>query len=327
MISPEDFVHLPYSPDLTAAGIIHACRVLPRLPSQEGNGLYDTMRRTVAATAAQLALRHYLTGQGITFSVRLAAPFSDPDRYYIEVGRRVCELKSFLISRRAQIEALAADPGLALRAPALVPVDRYVMEQLRGDDLYLFAFVSALISAGRVGTRGGAPVCTTKYWMHCMPQGWIRPRSWVLLSPLVLKAESPETLSLELVGEDGLRNTLELTIDLPPGKRLEVDAPFHSLSHIHAWAMPAGRVGIHSTPRKAIHLINPTEWRNIWLEGKDICLLGWITREQFRVQATLIPEGRRVYQFDRTKTKNLALDVARLKPIDRLLDRAREGGI
>jgi len=327
MISSSDFVHLPYTPDLTEAGIVYARRVFPRLHSPNDRGLYDTVRRTVAATALQLAFRRYLTAQGIAFAVRSAVPFADPDRYYVEIGGRICELKSFLISQQPQIDGLVADPGLALRAPALVPVDRHVTEALRADDVYLFAFVSGVIAGGRFGTRNAALPGSTEFWMHGMPQAWIRPRTWAPLCPLVLKSESPDTLRLELAGEDGSRNALELAVELPPGQRVQVDAPFHSLSHVHVPAMPAGRIGIHSTSRRETHVISPSEWQNAWLQGKDICLLGWLTREQFRMRATLIPEGRRVFQFSRTRTKNLAVDVASLKPVDQLLERVRDGRI
>ena len=46
--------------------------------------------------------------------------------------------------------------------------------------------------------------------------------------------------------------------------------------------------------------------------------LGWMTRQEFRTRAKLIPQGRRVFQFDRTKTRNLAVPVSDLKPIAEL---------
>ena len=47
-------------------------------------------------------------------------------------------------------------------------------------------------------------------------------------------------------------------------------------------------------------------------------LLGWITRGEFRTRSKLIAQGRRVFQFDRTKTRNLAVSVSNLKPIAEL---------
>ena len=327
MISSSDFVHLPYTPDLTEAGIIYVRRVLPNLRSPAGRALYDTVRRAVAATAVHLALRRYLAAQGVSYSVRAPVPFSDPDRYDLDLGGRRCEIKSFLISRQRDIDALAADPDVALRAPALVPADRHAAEEVRGDDLYLFALVSGLIGGRRSGTQIPSLPGDTAFWMHAMPPAWMRPQTWAPLSPLAVKSDARATMSLELSGQDGAGTELDLVVELAPAQRVEVDAPFHALSHLHAHGRPDGRVGMHAPSRGKTHLIGPDDWHDVWMDGKDICLLGWITREQFRMRARLIPEGRRVYQFSQTKTKNLAVDVASLKPVGGLLDRLREGTV
>ena len=47
-------------------------------------------------------------------------------------------------------------------------------------------------------------------------------------------------------------------------------------------------------------------------------LLGWITRGSSGPRSKLIAPGRRVFQFDRTKTRNLAVSVSDLKPIAEL---------
>ncbi|MFH1185213.1 MAG: hypothetical protein V1755_09285 [Chloroflexota bacterium] len=327
MISARDFVHLPYTPDLTEAGIHYARRVLPRLHSPAGRGLYDTVRRAVAATALQLAFRRHLSAEGISYAVQAAVPFSDPDRYDLDLAGRRCELKSFLISRPLEIDALAADPGLALRAPALVPADRHAAEEVLGDGLYLFALVSGLVAGGRAGTRTATLPGGRTFWIHGMPPSWMRPQTWAPLGPLALKSDSSGTVSLELSGQDGSGTQLDLVVGLPPAQRVEVDASFHALSHLHAHARPDGRIGIHSPSRGETHLIGPGDWQDAWLDGKDICLLGWITLEQFRMRARLIPEGRRVFQFSKTKTRNLAVDVASLKPVHQLLERVRDGTV
>lgn len=327
MISATDFVHLPYTPDLTEAGILYARRVLPRLRSPSGRGFYDTVGRAVAATALQLAFRRYLSEQGIAFGVQASVPFLDSDRFDVEFSGRTCELTSFLISRQREIDALAADPGLALRAPALVPADRHAAEEVRGDGLYLFALVSGLVAGGRAGARTATWPGGRTFWMHIMSPAWMRPQTWAPLGPLALKADSSDTVSLELSGQDGSGTHLDLVVELPPSQRVEVNAPFHTLSHLHANARPDGRVGIHAPSRGQTYLIGPGDWHDAWLHGKDICLLGWITLEQFRMRARLIPEGRRVFQFSKTKTKNLAVDVSSLKPVRQLLERVRDGTV
>ena len=77
--------------------------------------------------------------------------------------------------------------------------------------------------------------------------------------------------------------------------------------------MSAGRRGVET------HLIRPADWGDLWIHGKDILLLGWMRHDEFRLRAEVIPVGSRVFQFSRTRTKNLAVPVADLKPMERLL--------
>ena len=58
----------------------------------------------------------------------------------------------------------------------------------------------------------------------------------------------------------------------------------------------------------------------------DIYLGGWITRAQFRQRARIVREGSRVFQYDRTRVKNLAVSISDLRPLSDLLERVREWG-
>jgi len=56
----------------------------------------------------------------------------------------------------------------------------------------------------------------------------------------------------------------------------------------------------------------------------NIFLAGWIAREEFRRRAVLIREGSRVFQYDTTRTKNLAVPVRDLHPLGALLEKVKE---
>ena len=56
----------------------------------------------------------------------------------------------------------------------------------------------------------------------------------------------------------------------------------------------------------------------------DVTLAGWLTRGEFNRRAEPMPEGTRVFQYEKTRTKNLALPIKELKPITELLERVRE---
>jgi len=58
--------------------------------------------------------------------------------------------------------------------------------------------------------------------------------------------------------------------------------------------------------------------------GMDILLAGWLTRAEFNQRAKPLREGSRVFQYDRTRTKNLSVTVRDLKPVSELLERVKE---
>ena len=113
-------------------------------------------------------------------------------------------------------------------------------------------------------------------------------------------------------------------VELPPNTRVQIDDGFFSVAYIHSKALPDARIGIHMPALKETHLIGAVEWGNIWVYGMDILLAGWLTRGKFNQMAKPIPEGSRVFQYDRTRTKNLGVPVRDLLPTSDLIERVKE---
>ena len=111
---------------------------------------------------------------------------------------------------------------------------------------------------------------------------------------------------------------------MPTHERVEAKTKFFALAAVHVQSPPDGRIAIHSPARRGAYVIHPLEWGNIWVYGMDIFLTGWITREEFRRKAELIREGARVYQFEQTRTKNLAVPIRELHPLEELFERVKE---
>ena len=88
--------------------------------------------------------------------------------------------------------------------------------------------------------------------------------------------------------------------------------------------MPNARIGIHSPSRRETYIISPLDWGNIWVYGMDILLAGFLTREEFNRRASFLREGARVFQYNRTRTKSLAVSVSDLKPLSELFERVKE---
>ena len=320
----DDLVRISYTPDLTDGGITYACRSLPHTYNHMDGSSFDRLRRTAANIAVELAFRRYLTQQNIPFDVKGAEPFSNPDRFDVLLGGHRCDLKSFLISHRTQISALRADLNPVLKAPALVPLDQYSADGQSENDIYLFAFLTGLIAASPDDVKKAIRAAQPVYLIHTMPKTWIRPQTWIPLGPLVLKSDSNETLSLVIGGQDAGREFLTRTLDLPPHTRREVDGDFYSLVFVHVTSRPDARLGVFSPSRKETYLIESGQWSNIWIYGLDIYLTGWMSRAEFRQRASLVQEGSRVFQYDRTRVKNLAVSISDLKPLSDLLERVRK---
>ena len=70
MVSSSDFIHLPYTRDLTEGGIAYAFRSLPYTYNRMGGSPYNGLRRIVAGVAVELAFRRYLSEQNIPFDVK-----------------------------------------------------------------------------------------------------------------------------------------------------------------------------------------------------------------------------------------------------------------
>ncbi len=323
MLSPSAFIRLSFSPDLIAGGIAYAIRSLPYTYNRMGGSPYERLRRIVAGVAVELAFRRYLTQQGIPYDVQGATPFTLPDRYDLSLGGHRCDVKSFLITRRTQIRRIRQDPGRLLDAPALVPADQDAAEGRRDDDLYLFAFLTALKAASRQDIQRAQAAGQPIYLIHALPRSWATPYPWIPLGRLALKSECERPLVVEIGGQIEDRSFATEKVLLPPRRRVEAETPFFSIACLHLDRLPQGRVGLHSPTRGQTYLVAPYEWGNIWLYGLDIFLTGWMLRGEFRLRARSIPVGARVFQYSQTRVKNLAVDVRHLRPLPDLLERVK----
>ena len=324
MLTTADFLHLPYTRDLTEAGIAYALRSLPYAYNRMGGSPYDKLRRIVAGVAVELAFRRYLSEQNIPFDVKGATPFTDPDRYDVSLGGRRCDIKSFLISYREQISEMKRNPQVILKAPALVPSDQNAAAGHSDNDIYLFAFLSGLVAASQEDLKKAIGAGQPHFLVHVMPDSWARPSAWTPLGALVLKSEAEEGITLELGGQDEGRAMRPIEVEVPPRRRVEIQNGFFSLAYIHTKTPLNARVGIRWANRNETHLIGALEWGNIWIYGMDMLLAGFLSREEFNRKAKPLPEGTRVFQYERTRTKNLAAPVSELKPLTELFERVKE---
>jgi hypothetical protein len=239
-------IRLPYTPDLTEGGIAYALRTLSNSFERNGRKPYDRLRRVVAEAAVELAFRRYLSQQEIPYEVVGASPFTDPDKHNVSLGGHRCDIKSFLISHRAQIVQMRTDPSVILNAPALVPSDHHSMDGYTDHDLNIFAFLSGLIAASQNDLKKVIETNRPHYLMHVMPEEWRKPFNWNPLGALILKSESDADMLVEVSGQDEARGFSTRVVHLPAQKRVTFENPFYSVTSIRIKNTPTARLGIHS---------------------------------------------------------------------------------
>lgn len=323
LMRTADLLRLPFPRDLIEGGIAYAVRSLPHTYNRMGGSPYDRLRRIVAGVAVELAFRHHLTQNDIPFDVKGATPFTDPDRYDVSLGGRRCDVKSFLLTHRDQISRVRRDPGLLLDAPALVPSDQDAADGHYDDDIYIFAFATGLNAASprdlERARQAGQPI----HLIHALPKTWANPQAWTPLEKLALKSEADAEMTVEIGGQIESREYISEKITLKPRVRAEASTAFFSVASLHVENPPLGRIALHSPARREAHVIQPVDWGNIWVYGMDIFLAGWVSRGEFRRRAYSILPGARVFQYNETRVKNLAVNVRDLHPLGALLEKVK----
>lgn len=324
MISASDIIKLPYTPDLTEGGIAYATRSLPHTYDRMGGSLYSRLRRIVGGVAVELAFRRYLGEQGVPFEVKGATPFTEPDRYDVSLGGHRCDIKTYVTSKRNQITAMRRNPGLALRAPALIPEDQFSAANHTEQDLYLFAFLLGLTTNSPEDIQKAVEAGQRIYLIHPLHADWARPQVWSPLGRLALKSECSAPLTVEIGGQDAERNFVTETLALEPLTRAFAVNQFYSLAYVHPESIPSARVGLHAANKGEIYLVQPHEWGNIWIYGLEIWLTGYMAHEEFRRKASAIFAGSRVFQYSKTQTKNMSVPVTDLRSLADLFERVKE---
>jgi hypothetical protein len=323
MITSSDLISLPYTPDLSEGGIAYACHWLAGAYERMGDSPAERLRSRSGGAAVELAFRRYLTTQAVPFEVREGTPFSQPEHYTLALGGHRCDIISYLITRPGQLAQLRQDPASLLQAPALIPLEQFAAEGHKPDDLYVFAFLTGKVTASQEDVKIAIAAAQTIHLIHPLPEAWRRPAGWRRLERLALKSDCATNVPVEIGGLNAQREFTVAVYELPPRTRLEVAQEFYSLTYMHAGRLPGARLGLHSPVRGEAYIIQPYEWGDIWIEGKQILLAGWITHEEFRSKAAVLNTGMPTFQFAHTRIKNLLVRAEALNPLGSLMEKVR----
>jgi hypothetical protein len=323
MISEADFIQIDYTPDMTLAGIKYACQSLPYTYDRMGGNQVKRLRRIIAGKGVELAFKRHLNQHQIPHDMLGSTPFTDPDHYDIAIGGRCCDIKSFLLTQKERIRQIRENPQQILEAEALVPVDQINSQHFSPEDIYIFAFLMALLTPNQKTIAEAITANQPIYLIYALPKTWSKPAQWGSLGQLAVKSNASVPIKLELGGQNQQRQFQTKQIMLQPKKRKVIRVDFSTLNYLYTPNLPDGTIGIHSSGLDETVLVDPISWGNIWVYGMEIIFAGYMTRAEFRQKATRISAGSRVFQYLRTRTENFSIPIQQLHPLDELFSQAK----
>lgn len=328
MFTQSDLIHLPFTPDLTQAGIAYYCRSLSRLHSRSSSSKRHLVHNSIADKAVELALRRYMVSQEIPHGNLCATPFSDPDQHDILLGGHRYQIKSIHIFERNVIRNLRKDPGCLLRWPAVISVDELWDEFFDESIIYIFTISTALVTANRTDLERAQSCGQPLYWMHIPSKEWHSSHKHTSFCKISLKSEATKPIHIELGGYNSNLKFHSEHISLPPLCRVEIQTDFCSLSYLHAEPIPNGRIGLHSPNVAAPYIISPHRWDNIWVYGMSIILAGYILRRE--IKRSTIYSSNLPTPLSKTSNRHTSIDsrtmlypMAKLSPITDLFKRTK----
>jgi hypothetical protein len=321
MLEATDFISIPYSADLSQAGIRRACQrfVLEAPPGDEDP--LESLFQIEYQTALELAFQHCLQENNVPFERRASAPFSAPGDTDLILGGRRMVLRNFPISGKNQIRRLLHEPDFFLNSWARLPQAHGEVDPRHADDVYVFAFIAALIALqGREfkrALRAQQPVFT----VNLLPDAWARRSNDRPLDSLVLKADCEQEVGLELGGLDDRGQLYTEWIRLPARQRVTTQSKFLSLAYLHAKELPGSRLGVYSPALDQLHIAGPEGWFNLYVYGMRIVLTGFIPRHEFQRKAYLVTQAEADGEME--AEPYLKLPIVQLYPLQALFEQAR----
>jgi len=323
MITTEDFISYPFTPDLTQAGIAFAHQSISLTNYREESSPTYQIHRIVASVAVELAFRRYLSAKNVPHNNLGTMPFSNANRNDIGIGGRRCDIRSFLIIDKKRIQAINKDRAKLLQAEALVPVDEMKSSQLYDGDIYIFAFLTALVTPNQNAIQKARKADQPIHLIHALPNTWARPRHWGSLGKITLKSIATDAITIQLEGHGQNQKQQHEQKLMLPQQRVTIQQNFYTLHCLNTADIPDNTIGIHSATLNNTYLIEATEWENIWVYGMRVFFMGYITRGEFRRRGKIIAAGSRVVQYPGIQTQNMAMLMEQLHPLQDLFARAK----
>lgn len=318
MTTGEHLIYLPYTDDLTPAGIASTCRAYTLSIDNPIKSPQRWIRKNILSTASQLAFHRYLIEQNIPFKRSQPTPFDKPQQVLIHLGGRACWLHhQFLPIEREQLHKASLSSHL-LRQTVSIPLDHLHDERIHQKDLHLFVTVLFAKNHPPVGTNLHKEPQPPYYWWCPFSLRYAHPRDWKPLHLYAIRSDNFQTLMLEINGQNQNRNWVSETTQLFPGKQAHIQTSWYSLSYVHADRLPEHEIRLLFNNRS--DYIEPSRWHNIWIEGYSIILTGYLAHYEiihYQLNSSIHKQENNSHLLP---AKLLHLKVKELHPLPELLD-------
>jgi hypothetical protein len=321
MLEATDFISIPYTPDLSQAGIRRACQRLVLEAQPRDEDPLESLIQREYQTALELAFQRYLQENEVPFERQASAPLSAPENADLMLGGRRMVLRNFPITGKNQIRRLLHEPDFFFNAWARLPQAHGEVDPRHADDVYVFAFIAALIAQQGREFKRARRAQLPAYLLSLLPDAWSHTGNNRSLGGLILKADCEQEISLELGGLDAGGQVYTEWVSLPPRQRVSSRAEFFSLAYLHAEQLPEGRLGVYSPALDQLHIAGPESWFNVWVYGMRIVLTGFIPRHEFQRKAYLVTQAEADLEME--AEPYLKLPIAQLYPLRALFEQAR----
>lgn len=326
MLTVQDFRKLIYTPDLSEIGVQYICTQLPQLPiNGDLKQVTNKLHQLISQKAADLAFRRYLDSQEIPYNLSESVSFAEQDYQAMSIGGRRCHVVGGLVTKKNDIRRIRKTSPHLLDEVIELPGAANASEGISAHDLVVFVFIGGLLAKSKDDLRRIKHNELATNIMFVLPEPWRIPKKWYALEQLVIKSDSPEKCKLTIAGEDQQRNQITVDVELMPKVRTVVDVELYSISHIQSHEEITGKIGVHSKVMKQTLVIEPKHWKNIWVYGSDILILGYLLGSVLLEKSIDIPAGESTFQARYgTTEKSTAIRIKQLQPISELIERTRK---
>jgi hypothetical protein len=319
LLTLSDFVYIPYTPDLTEAGNLYACRCLALDLVQASNLDLAPLRRLSAEIAADLSLRRYLAQQHISIKFLDTEPFTHPDRTETILGGRPCHVINALIARKSYIDRIKGNPEALLSAPASVPETTLSSERWGYQDLLIFTITVGMPKASGQSSNEAEAKSDLEYLIYIMPETWQKNSLKGVSLDLATQSSSDGEIALEFGGQASNRDFVSQNIRLPLNLSETPAHRFTRLAYLSTRHKPTTTISIHDPRYKRTLHITPSQWSSLWIDGGKIILAGYIEVGEFRRRAHRFRPSAHTWKFDYPAPPSLSIPTQDLLPLPQLI--------